>query len=56
MIYVDILTGKYLSSIWVAILAPIQWSVRLSSSGGGDEVKGVDEDQCYFSQLRVCPY
>ena len=40
-IYMDIMTRKILSSIYVTKTNIMYWSVFLSSSGGGDMVKGV---------------
>ena len=40
--YVDILAVENLSSIDVAIMDFINWSVRSSSRTGGDWLKGVD--------------
>ena len=40
--YVDILTGEYLSSINLAIMDLIYWSVGSSSRKGGDRLKGVN--------------
>ena len=42
MIYVDILTGEKLSSIWLANMDLFYWSVCLSRRRGGDFVKVVD--------------
>ena len=41
-IYVDIMTGKQLSSILLANMELDYWSVRSSSRRGGYRVKGVD--------------
>ena len=41
-IYLDILTGKILSSIYLASMDITYWSVRSSSRRGGFGVKGVN--------------
>ena len=51
--YVDILTGKNLSSIQVANIDLIYWSVYLSITRGWDGVQCVDGDDRYLSQLGV---
>ena len=38
----DIMTGGKLSSIWLANMKLIYWSVRSSGRRGGDEIKRVD--------------
>ena len=48
MIYVDILTGENVSSIY--------WSVRSTTKRGGDGVKGENWRFRYFSQLRASLY
>ena len=55
-IYVDIMTGKKLSSIELANLEQIFWSVRSSSLRGGDVVKGVDGGNRYVSPQQVSFY
>ena len=40
--YVAIITGQKLSSIFVAIMGISYWLVRSYSRRGGDRVKGVD--------------
>ena len=54
--YVDILTGGNLSSIYVANMDLINWSVRSSSRRGGDGVKvGVvilASFEFYFSRVN----
>ena len=49
----DIMTGENLSSILAAKMDIIYWPVRSSSRKGGDGVKEVDSEDCYFSQLLV---
>ena len=49
--YVDILTEENLSSIQVAYMELICWSVCLFSMMGGDGIRGVVERYRYFSQL-----
>ena len=53
IIYVDIMTAEKLSSILVANMDIIYWSVRLSSRRGGDCVKGIDGADRYFIQILV---
>ena len=52
---VDIMTREILSSIYVATMEFIYWSVRSSSKMGGDGLKRVEGGggYRYFSQLRV---
>ena len=45
----DILTAENLSSIKVANMDLIYWSIRSSSKRGGDGLKGMDEGYRYFS-------
>ena len=52
----DMLTGEILSSIKVAKMDLIYWSVRLSSRKERDGVKSVDGRDHYFSQLEVSLY
>ena len=54
--YMDILTGEILSSIKVAKMDLIYWSVRLSSRKERDGVKSVAGRYHYFSQLKVSLY
>ena len=51
-IHMDILTRENLSTIWVANIDLIYWSVCSSSKRGGDEVNVV----LFFRQLRVLLY
>ena len=51
-IYVDIMTGEKLSSIYLANMELIYRSVR-SYSRGGDGIEGVDRVHGYFSTLSV---
>ena len=52
IVYVELLTGENLMSIYVVNIDLIYWLVRTSSSGrrGNGEKRLVDR---YFSQLRV---
>ena len=56
IVYVDILTGEYLSSIQVAYMDLIYWSVSSSSRRGGYGVKVVDGGYCYFSPMELALY
>ena len=52
-ICVDIMTEKKLSSIPVAIMDIIYWSVRSSSRRGGDRVKGMVMGYHFLNHLQV---
>ena len=49
----DITTGDKLSSNKIANIELMYWSVRLSISRERDGVKEVEEENRYFSSLRV---
>ena len=56
-LYVDIMTGKKLSSIYVANMDITYWSVHSSSRRGGRGLgKGCRLEDRYFSQLQVSLY
>ena len=52
----DILIGENLSSIKLANINSIYWSVGSSSRRGKDKVKGLDGGYHYFSRLLKSLY
>ena len=51
--FMDIMTGAKLTSIYLANMNLFNLPVPSSCRRGGDWVKGVDGEYCYFSPLRV---